>query len=642
MIGRGHGTAAFNLGSGTLRATAGTMNTDLPMNLTGAGAGKGTIDTNGNDVTFTGNLTGTGGFTKAGTGTLTVMGSGSNFQGGTDITGGNVVATGNSLGSGQVNVGDNGTLTVQGLQKGLFARFYLTNKTDVNPNVTTGSANMSPEIASLDNLNAFVAGKPMIAAESTTARDKISVDYLENGGANGNTGLPPALIAAQNGSNPFVAYLSGKFNAPSAGDYTFSNRSDDGSAMWIDGVPVLDNNRSQGVTTPRNGTINLTAGPHDLVFGYYQGTGGAGFSIGVTLPGQGQSFTIGSELQMSNDLLSYGNDALTIGSLAGTGTAQLGNGTLITGGDNTSTTFSGPVVGAGNLVKQGNGTMTLSGANTYTGATTVNGGTLAVDSSIATSSGVTVNNGGAFHANVTQTIKSATVNAGGVVRVPTGGPHKVLTIGDGTSTTNALTINGGKVDVTTNAIIVDYAAGGESAVLQSVRNQIIAGYHGGDWQGNGIISSNAQTDTTKAVGYAQASEVLGPTGGAFFDKPDVDGTAVIARYTIYGDATLDGKVDFNDLVKLAQNYNSNFVANPTTDSWWFHGDFTYDGKVDFNDLVKLAQNYNSVLPSEAVPGAPISFNSDVAAAFALVPEPGAIGLLAAAITALGLRRRRRD
>jgi hypothetical protein len=79
-------------------------------------------------------------------------------------------------------------------------------------------------------------------------------------------------------------------------------------------------------------------------------------------------------------------------------------------------------------------------------------------------------------------------------------------------------------------------------------------------------------------------------------------------------------VDFNDLVKLAQNYNT--TVSDTTDSWWFNGDFTYDGTVDFNDLVKLAQNYNTGLPAGAVPGAPAGFGAEVAAAFGAVPERG--------------------
>src|SRR5207248_7764848 len=110
------------------------------------------------------------------------------------------------------------------------------------------------------------------------------------------------------------------------------------------------------------------------------------------------------------------------------------------------------------------------------------------------------------------------------------------------------------VDLTTNGLVVDYAVGSEQSVLQSVRGQIVAGYHGGDWQGSGITSSNAAADASKAIGYAQASEILGAGGGTFLGVASVDGSAILARYTIGGDANLSGNVDFTDLVALAQNY----------------------------------------------------------------------------------------
>src|SRR5215472_15215176 len=84
----------------------------------------------------------------------------------------------------------------------------------------------------------------------------------------------------------------------------------------------------------------------------------------------------------------------TIGSLAGdaevnnnTGAAAV---TLTTGGDNTSTTFSGIIRDGGAplaLTKTGAGTFTLSGANTYSGGTTLNAGTLAVGSNGALGTG---------------------------------------------------------------------------------------------------------------------------------------------------------------------------------------------------------------------------------------------------------------
>jgi autotransporter-associated beta strand protein len=420
ILARGNGTATFNLGGGTLKAAAPVatlsaplFNVDLPINLTGIGAGKGIIDTNGNDATVTGALGGAGGFVKAGTGTLNVLGAGA-YAGGTDINTGKVVASGTSLGTGVVSIGSGSTLEVQGVQQGLLARFYLANTTGVTPGVANGNAANVGELSSLESFNAFVLGKPMVAAESTAARGKVSVNYLDNGGNGGVTALPAALVQI-NGGNNFVAHLAGKFDATLAGDYTFQARSDDATVIWIDGKPVLDNNRAQGNTT-RTGTIELTAGQHDIVIGYQQGGGGATLSVGVTQPGQGQSFTIGGELNMSNSLLSYGSNDLTVGGLSGTGAVQMAAGILKVIAGSGSNDFGGVITGgaSGTFVKDGASTQILSGNSTatFTGNTNIDGGKLLVTGSFG-GGGTSVNNGGTLGG--TGDVGPVTVNSGGTV-----------------------------------------------------------------------------------------------------------------------------------------------------------------------------------------------------------------------------------
>lgn len=70
-----------------------------------------------------------------------------------------------------------------------------------------------------------------------------------------------------------------------------------------------------------------------------------------------------------------------------------------------------------------------------------------------------------------------------------------------------------------------------------------------------------------------------------------------------GDANFDGAVDFNDLLRFVQHYD--------TAGTWSNGDFTGDGLVDFNDMLVLVQHYT---------GSP----EDLNILRTLVPEPSSL------------------
>jgi hypothetical protein len=76
------------------------------------------------------------------------------------------------------------------------------------------------------------------------------------------------------------------------------------------------------------------------------------------------------------------------------------------------------------------------------------------------------------------------------------------------------------------------------------------------------------------------------------------GDYVLKFFVMAGDANRDRTVDFNDLVLLAQNYNTSGGKT------WADGDFNGDGSVDFNDLVVMAQRYNTTLPPAPAAAAP--------------------------------------
>jgi autotransporter-associated beta strand protein len=486
--------------------------------------------------------------------------------------------------------------------------------------------------------------------------DNTSITLTLTGANTGDNVFTPTLgDAADAGGGAVPTKLSktghGTWVLPSANTFT-------GDVSVTGGVLKVRNDNALGAAGNTVSVIDGTANanPASVVFDNPAGTtiannfktsGGGGGGQNPDGPGvihvaAGTTTLSGTLTNTSGGGYStYTADAGATLNITGTITNDQGR-TLYVGGAGTGN-ITGVIqngTGTQGIEKRGTGTWNITGVNNaYTGATTVAAGVLNVSGSVASSSGVTVN-GGAYQASAAQTVKALTVN-GGVAAVTA--PKAALTVGDGTKATNPITITGGSVDLQGNGLVVRYAPGNDQAVLQSVRGQIVAAYNAGGaaWQGSGIGSSTAAANSSGAVGYALATEVLPFTDGAsdtFMGSP-VDTSSVVARYTLGGDATLDGSVDFNDLVKLAQNYNTTVSA--TSDSWWNKGDFTYDGMVDFNDLVKLAQNYNTALPTQPVPGASVAFEADLTRAFASVPEPGTISILGIAGAALMGRRRRR-
>ena len=258
-----------------------------------------------------------------------------------------------------------------------------------------------------------------------------------------------------------------------------------------------------------------------------------------------------------------------------------------------------------------------SGAQTISAPLTINGntsfdvstvGTLNITSQMTAASGVVLTKNGQGTLAVRNVrADGLAINAGTVQVLNNGGA-------EGVSVLRSLTIDPAAVlDLADNALVLDYTD--PLSPLPDVRAQIISGSAGGSWVGTGITSSAAASNPALAIGYAESSVILGPDGGAFAGQT-VDGTAVLVRTTLKGDVNLDGTVNFDDLARLAQNYNNTDGAR-----LWSDGDFTYDGNVNFDDLAAMAQNYNTALPASPLPGAPAAFQADLAQAFAQVPEP---------------------
>ena len=153
----------------------------------------------------------------------------------------------------------------------------------------------------------------------------------------------------------------------------------------------------------------------------------------------------------------------TFGSLAGAGTISINpsgtSPTLIMGGDNTSTTFSGALNGNFNLTKNGSGTFTYTGSGTNVGTLAVNGGAVMLNGSL-TNGATTVASGATLGG--TGALGAATI-ASGATLAPGGeaGAIGKLTFHDDTTLAGnvQLQLQGGARGLADGYDAVDVASG---------------------------------------------------------------------------------------------------------------------------------------------------------------------------------------
>jgi len=146
------------------------------------------------------------------------------------------------------------------------------------------------------------------------------------------------------------------------------------------------------------------------------------------------------------------------------------------------------------------------------------------------------------------------------------------------------------LDVANNEVLINYGAGPDP--IGSIAAAIISGYNNGTWNGNGIISSTAQsTVASYGLGYADAADPGNPANLA--------SGQIEILYTLLGDANLDGKVNGSDFNILSANFN-------TGGDSWDQGDFNYDGKVNGSDFNILSANFNQGSQIAAVVVAPVT------------------------------------
>lgn len=408
----GSGTGAINLastGAATFSYT-GTHQTDGRSLTIGSGNATIAVTDAGARYQITGATTATAGnLTVSGPGRLALAGAVNfasfptisagatlalqNEAGGNVLPGGPIaISTGTlEVAPGAIGAGNpsytlsGGTLRLG--HEGLFGEYY------------SGGANNGDLSGTLASVNDYFAG---LGAATTSARTNTGGQTnLDFNNANGGEAAP-FTSQGFNDINDLRSRFSGKILITSRGDTTFFTQSDDGSALFIDGQRVVNNNFFQGFNgSERSGTINLTTGLHDIVIYFYEGGGGAGLLAQYTPAGGVKQaipnavlFAGDDYVDASRNISVTANSALEIGA----GQAFLGNLTQ-TGG--TTLTLTGSVKFAGTTLS-GAGALGITnqvgnvnlGPITATAPTINKNGNGALVLSAATPAGTTINSNG--------------------------------------------------------------------------------------------------------------------------------------------------------------------------------------------------------------------------------------------------------
>ena len=383
----GTGTA-LNFAGGGLQYAAGMVSPpDLSTRTMTFAGGGGTIDTNGNNVTFANSIgnSGTGGFTKAGQGTLVLNGSAS-YTGTTTVANGTLV-----LGSANSFPANGGLILGDAANDG-------------------GVLDLNGRSLTVSSLNSVGVGGNVIGSGSSTPAN-ITLTYtggagpstyggtLSNTAPSGGTGQSLALTVSTG-----TLVLTGGSNT-----YSGATTINSGATLQLGAGGSAGQGGSVGsAAIANNGTLAIGGG-FPTISNAINGTGrvvvnAAGST--VTLSGS-KAYTGGTVLQAGR--LSISSDSAI--NNANTGGLTFSGGTLEVNGYTTSLPFNngnvsigtqstatvGSVISTtGNFSAEGPGVLVVSAANTYGGNTTVNGGTLQLGSAdrLPSTSNLTLNGSG--------------------------------------------------------------------------------------------------------------------------------------------------------------------------------------------------------------------------------------------------------
>ena len=384
----------FNEAIGSL-AGGGIVGPSISGGNVSLGTGVLTIGGDNTSTTYSGVISGTGGVTKVGSGTLNLQGLGNTYLGTTTINGGTIQA-------GVANVLSMASPVVIGNVSGATLDLNSFNQTISSlsgggtngGNVTLGTATLflisnninstySGSISGTGGLTIQGTGTFRLSGSNVyQGTTSISMGTLQAGAVNAFSPNSEVVLANSsaatmdlNGFNQTIAALAG--GGTSGGNVTL-------------GLGTLTLGGSN-INTTYSGAISGTGGLTIEGTGTFRLLGTNNTYLGTTTVNGGRlqagsvgAFSPNSTVSMGNAsgaILDLNNYNQTIGNLSGGGSlggnVTLGTATLTLGANNASSSYAGAISGTGGLVKLGTGTFQLAGThNIYLGTTTVSAGVL--------------------------------------------------------------------------------------------------------------------------------------------------------------------------------------------------------------------------------------------------------------------------
>ena len=330
---------------------SGTANIgELDSTPTGSALSGVTVNTNANNVSFDGVISGSGSITKTGAGTLILSGT-NTYSGGTTISAGILsIGSDTNIGSGTNTIGNKGTLLLSG--NGTYTNDWTLSGAG-SAIATDNNNTLSGVLSGNGGLTKTGAGTLTLTGNNTYAGGTAINDGTLKGNIASGTDLSIAASAIYDGDN----------KARSVGGLNGG-----GKILNTDGLTVQSGDFAGIIDNSNTSLLKNGAGTLTLT-GNNAYTGGTTISEG-TLKG---NIASGTDLSIAASAIYDGdNKARSVGGLNGGGKILNTSGLTVQSG-----TFGGVIDNSNtSLIKTGAGTLTLTGNNAYTGGTTISEGTL--------------------------------------------------------------------------------------------------------------------------------------------------------------------------------------------------------------------------------------------------------------------------